>query len=53
MGIRKFRDLLLKNNIQSISSIRQILLKKFAESLMFSIPVNKYSALKLKEDGQK
>ena len=53
LGIRKFRDLLLKNNIQSISSIRQILLKKFAECLMFNIPAYKYSPLQLSKNDDK
>ena len=45
MGIRKFRELLLKKNIQSITSIRQILFKKFAECLLFYVPNSKYSQL--------
>lgn len=45
MGMRKFRDLLFKKNIQSITSIRQVLLKKYAECLMFSIPSSLYDPL--------
>jgi hypothetical protein len=45
MGMRKFRDLLFQKNIQSITSIRQILLKKYAECLMFNIPCSQYDAL--------
>jgi hypothetical protein len=40
--MQKFRDLLLKKHIQSITSIRQILLKKFAECLIFNIPSAQY-----------
>jgi hypothetical protein len=47
MGMNKFRDLLLRKNIQSIISIRQILLKKFAECLIYNIPVHKYSPLQI------
>ncbi len=43
MGIRMFRDLLLKKNIQSIQTIRQVLLKKFAECLMFNVAGSQYS----------
>ncbi len=43
MGIRMFRDLLLKKNIQSIQTIRQVLLKKFAECLMFNVTCSQYS----------
>ncbi len=47
MGMRKFRDLLMKKkHIQSINSIRQILFKKFGECLMFNIPPNQYSVLR-------
>ena len=45
MGIKKFRDLLLKKNIQSITSIRQVLLRKFSECLMFNIPLDQYKPL--------
>ncbi len=45
MGMRKFRDLLFKKNIQSITSIRQVLLKEYAECLMFSIPSSHYDPL--------
>ena len=53
MGIKKFRDLLLKKDIQSITSIRQILLKKYAECLMFNIPVSQYSPIKLTVSNEK
>lgn len=46
MGMRMFRDLLLKKNIQSITSIRQVLLKKFAECLMFNIAASQYNILR-------
>lgn len=46
MGIRMFRDLLLKKNIQSITSIRQVLLKKFAECLMFNVAGSQYNILR-------
>lgn len=45
MGMRIFRELLLKKNIQSITSIRQVLLKKFAECLMFNIAGYQYNVL--------
>jgi hypothetical protein len=45
MGIKKFRDLLLKKNIQSITSIRQVLLRKFSECLLFNIPLDQYKPL--------
>lgn len=44
--MRIFRDLLLKKNIQSITSIRQVLLKKFAECLLFNIPSSQYNILR-------
>jgi tetratricopeptide (TPR) repeat protein len=45
-GIKKFRDILVNENIHSIASIKQTLLKKFAECLFFKIPPNKYMKLK-------
>lgn len=53
MGIRKFRDLLFKKNIQSITSIRQVLLKKYAECLMFNIPNSQYDPLPLTNHNDK
>jgi hypothetical protein len=44
MAIRKFRDILVRKNIQSITSIRQIMLKKFAECLIFNIHASDYSS---------
>jgi hypothetical protein len=46
MGIKIFRDLLLKKNIQSITSIRQVLLKKFAECLIFNVAPHQYNILR-------
>lgn len=51
MGMKKFRELLLKKNIQSITSIRQILLKKFAECLMFNIPSSQYTPLRINQSN--
>ena len=42
MGMRKFRELLVKKNIQSITSIRQSLLRKFAECLIFNVSTTQY-----------
>ena len=53
MGVKKFRELLLKKNIQSITSIRQILLKKFAECLLFHVPSTKYNQLVITEDDKR
>ena len=48
MGMKKFRDLLIKyKNVQSITSIRQVILGKFAECLLFNIPLEDYSILRL------
>ena len=46
MAIQMYRDLLLKKNIQSITSIRQVLLKKFAECLMFNVASSQYAILR-------